>query len=113
MNISSTSSSTITNLIQQSTQTKKSGLTYNDLTTYSMANSLSTEDYAKYTSLNASSEVSSYTSQLNTLLSSADENASADDAGVLSNIISASTSMYNASGAVAAATAGTQVDIEA
>ncbi len=115
MNISSATSSTITSLVQQSTATRKNGLTYGDLTTYSMAKSLSTEDYTKFTSLNASAEVSSYTSQLNTLLSSADGNTTADDAGVLSSIISSSTSasVYNASGAIASAATGSQVDTDA
>ncbi len=115
MNISSTTASSITNLIQQSAQTRKNQLTYSDLTNYSMAKSLSTSDYEKYVSLNSSSEVSSYTEQLGTVLSSAEKDTSADDASVLSSIISNSTNaaLYTASGAAASVAGSTSVDVDA
>ncbi len=115
MNISSATASSITNMIQQSTQTKNNRLTYSDLTTYSIANSMSASDYEKYAELNSSSEVSSYTNQLSTLLSSASADTSEDDASVLSSIISSSTNatIYTSSGAASNILSGLNVDTEA
>ncbi len=115
MNISSSTASSITNLIQQSTQTKNNRLTYNDLTTYRMTNNLSTSDYEKYAELSSSAEVSSYTNQMSTLLSSASTDTSADDAGVLSGIISSSTSaaIYTSNGTASNLFSGLNIDIKA
>ncbi len=115
MNISSATSSSLTNLIQQSTQTNKKGLTYSDLTTYSLTKKMSSSDYEKYAELNSSSEVSTYTNQLSTLLSSTEKNTSADDYSVLSSIISNSTSssIYTSSGAASNYLSGLSVDVDA